>query len=212
MSKLRDLWKTLGKMDADLDAVETSVDEELRPHPQNGRVTPFLSTERLVFPYFDYTERSFPLVQSAGRVTRVVRLSYSVSLLASAGLGTATFQAMRPSPRGMVMQNSDGGNNFETFFDFEWSLHLGTTERDYVTGLSRNQRRIASGRRALGNPENDRQLLFNEKHAIVLKTNEFLSFKAKPLMYFVGNTVNFDRVRVSVDLSYAGYREFGYGD
>lgn len=215
MSKLQDMWKWLSKLDADLDDVEKAVDVELRPRPQKGRVTPFFQTERLRFDYFDYTERSFPLVQSAGRVTRVTRLSYSVSLNITALVGgvlQTTFQAMRPTPRGMTMLDNTATGDNETIFDFEWSLSLGTTERDYVTGLSRNQRRVASGRRSLGNPENDRQLLFCEKNPLVLETNEFLSFKVKPLLYFVDTPNDFERVSVDVNLSYAGYREFGYGE
>ena len=148
MSKLRDMWSAPGKLDKDLDKVEAAVDAELCPKPRSGRVTPFFQTERLRFDYFDYTEKSFPLVQSAGRVTRVTRLSYSVSLNISAPSGSvvaATFQAMRPTPRGMVMANSGGaGDPNETVFLFESPAEGARSVTRRMTGSCSSATRIRS--------------------------------------------------------------------
>jgi hypothetical protein len=228
---LKELWSSLSQMDSDVDKVERAVDLELMPKEGKGRVTPFFLTERFEFPYFDYEEKSFPLVQSAGRVTHITRLNYSVEINfredKSAPLGKSFSRAMRPTPRGMAFNGyweaPTGAPLSDSYyllsiFDFEWGLTLGTTERRYVTGLSQNTRRMASGRRALGNPENNNQLLFCEKNPLVLKTNEFLTFQAKPLFYYVHNrqvigTGQLDPdVSISLNVTCAGHREFGYGD
>ena len=197
--KLAEYWKYIGRASGVLDSIEKKVGELVRPAPAKGRETPFWGSQNLRFDYFDYTPQEASLVHDAYRVTRVVRLSYLVTQdLAALGVGNSGESPLRPTPRGLVGAG--------TVFDFDWSLSLGSTERNYTTGLSLNTRTIGSSRTALGNPENQYQLLFNERHPIVLRTNEFLTFKVTPTVFFGIISPFFP---VNVRITYAGYRTYG---
>lgn len=246
--KLSDLWKELSDLGGVLDNVERSVRKlSIRPTPK-GRVTPFFATKRFVFQKGDFEMQSSPLISSAGRVTRVTRLTYSVQVELPTSTATGnTFLApdtfipleMRPTARGMTRRtpatmsanygSNFGGNDVElaessSVFDFEWAFSIGSTERRYAQrrDVSNGGGGVFMSRNSLGNPENDKQLLFSEKHPIVLPTNEFLTFMVRPTFSYLNSpgpssftTLPEDPVveaggRFVVNISYAGYRTFGY--
>lgn len=228
MKKILDgAWKQLSSCAARLDQLEKKVRATLeRPTPQ-GRETPFYGSQSFTFPLSNFTPVAFPLVHSAGRVTRVVRVSYSVDIeyladtdpeLPGRDTPLVLRQPMRPNPRVMVGAPRVIGNTgrWLALFDFEWNMSVGSTERQYAQARGLDNR-LFMARSSLGDPENDRQMLFTEKHPLLLKTNEFLTFTVKPIFnYFdpVGGAASLvlgpPAPQFIVNITYAGWRTFGY--
>jgi hypothetical protein len=242
------MWQKLSGFSSALDSIEKKVrNTQRRPQP-SGRETPFWATKRFVFDRGDFSPASSPLVHDAGRVTRVNRLTYNAFVVTEGRAGTppnqtpsGTFarQVMRPTSRGLTAAlpafsyYDDNIPNTRRqmgaavhHFDFEWGLQLGSSQRQYAQRRDNaGQAGVGHGgpvfmsRNSLGNPENDKQLLFTERHPLVLKTNEFMTFTVRPTASYLampGNS-SFTAVqpetfegRFVVEISYAGYRTFGY--
>jgi len=240
---LATMWADVKDLNAGLDKIER-VARKLEQRRPEGRVTPFFATKRFVFGKSDFVMQSSPLVHDAGRVTRVVRLTYSVHVelptLDAFAITQNTFAAyeMRPTARGMTRAAPVGLRNAyddddvqvefaSSVFDFEWAFSIGSTERNYAQRIGNvgaantgNTGGVFMSRNALGNPENDKSLLFSEKHPIVLPTNEFLTFKVRPIFSYLatpgansfGEDADEAGGRFVVNINYAGYRTFGYGE
>lgn len=233
-AELKSAWARLGKSIEALDKIQVSVRKAMHPYQNEGRITPFFARQSFVFGQGDLTPQRFSIVHSAGRVTKVTRLSYSVAL---EGLRPfegensspdseqpAVYTMMRPNPRGMVYLDERiadpavNGYLRSGVFDFEWGFSKGSTEREYAQGRTKNTNKIALSRAGLGNPEDDRQLLINEKHPLRLETNEFLTIEVKPTFSWANwrldvGTTDFtvdDEFKFVVNISYGGYRIFGY--
>jgi hypothetical protein len=242
------MWKELNNLGAVLDRAEKAVRNlSKRPDPQ-GRVTPFWATKRFVFGKGEFEPQTASLIHSAGRVTRVTSLIYSVQLELPTGdafptnflrRGVTYGVSMRPSARGMVRKTPSAiAFNYDddylqslehasSVFDFEWAMSFGSSERNYAQRRdtqNRNSGGVFMSRNALGNPENDKSLLFSEKHPIVLQTNEFLTFTVRPTFSYLaspgpnsflgtfplaGDAVPEQGGNFVVNINYSGYRTFG---
>lgn len=233
-AELKDAWARLGRSIETLDKIQVAVRKAMQPAQNEGRVTPFFARQSFVFGQGDLTPQRFSIVHSAGRVTRVTRLSYSVAVegmrsfegaaAAPDADQPAVYTIMRPNPRGMVYLDERiadpavNGYLRSGIFDFEWGFSKGSTERQYAQGRTKNRNQIALSRSGLGNPEDDRLLLINEKHPLVLKTNEFLTIEVKPTFSWMnwrldaGTTFAAvdDEFKFVVNITYGGYRIFGY--
>jgi len=204
MSAAKSLWRELGRLANKLDDVEKRVRRVWDPPPAEGRETPFWGRKAFVFDPFDTAPAESPLVQSAGRVTRVTRLTYSVQHTRNAGepFFVAVKLPMRSTPRGLV-------GTLDYAFDFEWTFSIGSTERQYSTSLPRPDGWNWLSRKSLGNPEVGSNLLFNPMHPLTLRTNEFLTFRVRPTFWSRDPWSTGEQVIVNI--AYAGYRTFGYG-
>jgi hypothetical protein len=209
-AELGECWKFLRGCEQNLDVFENKlVEMERRPTPR-GRETPFFLQQRFSFRPLDFEVQQAPLVQSSGRTTRVVRLTATVSFQDSRnnftnGNGPVP---LRPTQSGLCWDNADASFPFVNteLFDFEWTYKMGSTQRSYTNGIGITGR---NSRTSLGSSENQKSLLLNEKYPLVLKTNEFLTFELKPLMYNMDPLRNYSEDdRFFVDVTGVGYRVF----
>lgn len=203
-------WKFLRGCESGLDGFEAKLAQlEKRPMPR-GRETPFFIQQRFSFRALDFTAQKAPLVQAAGRTTRIVRLTATALFFDSRpnfNNGNAPVP-MRPTQAGLVYDNVDISFPFVNteLFDFDWTFSVGSTERRYTNGIGITGR---NGRTSLGNNENDKSLLLNEKYPLVLQTNEFLTFEVRPLVYNMNPNRNYaEDDRFFVDIIGVGYRTF----
>jgi hypothetical protein len=208
--ELQKCWNYLRGCENQLDAFEAKLVELEKPPMPRGRETPFFIQQRFAFRPRDFEPQSAPLVHSAGRTTRVVRLTATALWYDSrAGFVDGNGPVpMRPTPGGLCFDNGDIAFPFVSteLFEFDWTFSLGSTERRYTNGIGISG---YNGRTSLGNHENNKSLLFNEKYPLVLQTNEFLTFTVKPLVY----NMNPERVfgeddRFFVDVQGVAYRTF----
>lgn len=212
---LKSFWDQLNGINKALDDTEKVVHRELVPPTSEGRRTLFSATKRYTFRPNEFVSKTQTLVHSAGSVTRVVRLNYEVNI----EFNTDTVRDLRRrfnlrvDPR-VLEANPEGVGTEEYYlFDFEWNYSLGSTQKNYGQNRGNNAPTFLS-RKSLGNPENNKQLLFSEKNPLVLNTNEALEITINPTFMFLNTTQNFfpaslDPVFV-VSISYAAYRTFGY--
>lgn len=208
--ELQKCWHYLRQYENQLDAFEAKLIELEKPLTPRGRETPFFIQQRFAFRPRDFEPQSASLVHSVGRTTHVVRLTATALWFDSrAGyLDGGGPVPMRPTPSGLCFDNGDIVFPFTSteLFEFDWTFSLGATERRYTNGIGISG---YNGRTSLGNHENNKSLLFNEKYPLILKPDEFLSFKVKPLVY----NMNPERVfeeddRFFVDVQGVAYRTF----
>lgn len=219
-AKLKDFWQQLRQCDEALNGVELSVRKQLQPEIPEGRRTYFGATKRFTFQPNEFVPKTFPLVHSAGSVTRVVRLSYEVEVQFAQifDVDPVPFwirNNFRVNPRVLVAEPDGFADRAFMLFDFEWNYSLGSTQKNYGQQRGNDSPPFLS-RKSLGNPENNNQLLFSEKNPLVLDTNEFLNITINPIfMFFDTSTApemeQFGDPSVIVSVTYSAYRTFGYG-
>jgi hypothetical protein len=209
MKSLKEMWRDLAGLQSKVTKLEGKVDAFNRRPPAKGRETPFFGKQQFLFDPFTTQAVEGTLVHDAGRVTRVVRLTYSVYFLTTEDVGgvsgSSTPLPMRATPRGMFILTGNGGAGFE----FEWSFKIGSTDRKYSVGQNG-----WLARRSLGNPEVGSCLLFTPRYPLVLDTDQFLNFLVRPTWWSRGGfgaQGNGDE-RIAVNIEYAAYRTFGYED
>lgn len=212
MSMLRDMWRELGGISNRVDRLEGKVRKVWERPKAKGRETPFWGEKSFLFEAGATEPLESPLVQSAGVVTRVTRLTYCCRMLNTQNAlviddDQLSFVSMRQTPRGMIgITNEDGG----VLFDFEWTYIVGSTERKYSTALPSPDGWNWLSRLSLSNPESGSNLLFNPQHPLILRTNEFLTFRVRPIVWASNTVSGVELPRVSVNIQFAGYRTFGY--
>jgi hypothetical protein len=203
MGVLKDYWTDLGRLSNRVDALGRKVHKVWERPEREGRETPFFAEAKFLIQPNTTEQLETPLVHSAGSVTRVTQLSYSVYTTVTVGVTPNTF-SMRSTPRGMVLGRIEDNSEM---FDFEWTYTIGSTERKYSTANPSPDGWNWLSRFSLGNPETAGKLLFNPKHPLILRTNEFLTFRIRPIFW-----ANFNASEtVQVNIGYAGYRTAGYG-
>lgn len=201
MSKFKDLWQELGGLSNRVDRLESQVRAVWRRPRAKGRETPFFGEKQFVLQPGQTEPQESPLVHSAGSVTRVTRLTYAVRALVTQS-GVDAYASMRQTPQGMFYTQPTPAPQIG--FDFEWTYTVGSTERKYSTANPSPDGWNWLSRFSFGNPESAGNLLFNPKHPLILTTNQFLTFRIRPIYWL--NATN----PVSVNISYAGTRTFGY--
>lgn len=204
---LNELWKSLGKCANQVDTLEKVVESVWERPAAKGREVMFFGEKKFRIPAWDTSPQESPLVHSAGSITRVTRLTYSVEQLVDDVLvGSLIWLPMRQNPRMMAGTSKNA-------FDFEWTYMVGSSQRKYSTSNPSPDGWNWLSRSALANFESRDSLLFNPKHPLVLETNEFLTFRIRPIYW--GYPVDpsdptSDMQPVRVVISYAGYRTSGY--
>lgn len=183
--ELKRAWDDITKTKRSLDAAEAEIRQRvLEPEPK-GRQLPFFETAKIAFAHGEFQPIMMPLIQAANRETRIYRINYAVTCILPADvLGIVEHLPLRPTRSGMWnCLTSPPTNQAQTFwFDFDWTFHLGSTERIYTNGRPTTEG-LWNSRPDLGNQERDSQLLFSRKHPLVVNTGEFLSFAVKPFLY-----------------------------
>lgn len=183
--QLRNAWSELTQARKSVDSLELEVRQRvLSPQPK-GRQLPFFESSKIVFEHGETQPITATLVQAANRETRIARINYEVYVdMPADSSGLVENIPLRPTRFGMWNRTSDTPTNATTafWFDFEWTFALGSTERIYTNGRPTAEG-LWNSRQGLGNQERDSQLLFSEKHPLIVNTGEFLSFSVKPFLY-----------------------------
>lgn len=211
-AELQKCWEFLGRCIGKVDALEAAVRAIEEPAPVVGRDTPFFIQQSVHFSPFDWEEKIIPITVDAQRKTKITRLTAAVTVQFDSeyesGILNQVPLAMKASPYGYVYDRSSFANQQDVdLFDFEWSFTVGSTERRYTDGRGIPR---WNARASLGNPESHRQLLFGERHPIVLPPTEMLVFRIRPLLYNMDTTLSYasDNTLFTVHICATAHRVF----
>ena len=200
MKHLDVLWKAVKNINKKLDSIEDKVAHAIEPFTPESRETPFFFTEKFVFDLrnLSFEPREQTIVSSAGVVTRVTRLNYTVYFRTA--IDTSSFvpvppmlplqnpfvreEAARQCAQGLrAGDDNAAGSTQESIglFDFEWNFSIGSTERTYAKIYGDTMRGFCS-RETLGNFDQNDSLVLDDDHPLILGSNEFLIFKVRPTL------------------------------